>query len=154
MAKIERAWGWLGLLSRVVLGGLFVYAGVLKLRNPIHFKQAINAFKMGFPDHLTILATYAIPWTEVVAGALLVAGLWARSAALVVGTMLLAFVGAMASVIVRGIETKCACFGELEFPCEGPVGWCHLARNGVLFGLALVVLFGGAGSLALDRTKA
>ncbi|GJQ28494.1 MAG: hypothetical protein HBSAPP03_03780 [Phycisphaerae bacterium] len=151
MAERVRAWGLVCLGARVVLGGLFIFAGVLKLMNPLHFKQAIMAFKMGMPDHLTVLATFTFPWTEIIAGALLVLGWWARPAAGVIAAMLFAFITAMASVMLRGIDTHCSCFGKLEFPCGSSVGWCQIVRNSVLLVLVGIVLGRGAGSLALQR---
>ncbi|CAG0975521.1 thiosulfate dehydrogenase [quinone] large subunit [Phycisphaerales bacterium] len=150
MAEKIRAWGWLGLLTRLLLGGLFLFAAYVKLRNPVIFRQGVDAFKI-LPEHLSILAAYVVPWTELVAGVLLVLGLWARSAALVIGTMLVAFIAAMVSVLYRGIDAHCSCFGKFEIPCEGPVGWCHLVRNGVLVGLAVIVVAIGPGTLAMDR---
>lgn len=154
MPAAVNAWGIIGLFCRVALGGLFILAGVLKLQNPLHFKQAIAAFKVPTPEHLTLLATYSIPWTELVAGTLLVLGWWARPAAGLIGVMLLGFIGAMASVLWRGIDTHCSCFGKLEFPCGSSVGWCQIVRNSVLLLLAAVVVVRGAGSLALQRESA
>lgn len=151
MAEKIRAWGLACLVSRVILGGLFILAGVLKLQNPLHFKQAILAFKITTPEHLTTLATFALPWTELLAGVLLVLGWWARPAAGVLALMLAAFIAAMASVMLRGIDTHCSCFGKLEFPCGSSVGWCQIIRNSVLLAFAAVVLARGAGSLAIER---
>lgn len=151
MAEKIRAWGLACLASRVILGGLFILAGVLKLQNPLHFKQAILAFKITTPEHLTTLATFALPWTELLAGVLLVIGWWARPAAGVLALMLAAFISAMASVMLRGIDTHCSCFGKLEFPCGSSVGWCQIIRNSALLLLAAVVLARGAGSLAIER---
>jgi uncharacterized membrane protein YphA (DoxX/SURF4 family) len=111
-------------------------------------------FKMLNPDtqgHLIITMAYVIPWTEVIAGTLLVLGLWARASATVIVSMLVAFIGGVLSVIARDIDAKCSCFGSIEWPCTGGVGWCQVIRNVVMIAMAVPILRWGAGSLAVDR---
>jgi uncharacterized membrane protein YphA (DoxX/SURF4 family) len=146
--------GWLVFPARVLLGGLFVFAGVMKLTSPQLFVQAIAAFKLNIPDHLLILLTFVVPWTEILAGTALALGLWARSSALLIALMLLGFIGGIASVLIRKMDVHCSCFGSFEIPCTGPVGPCHLIRNTVLLALAGIVLAWGPGPLAIDRESA
>jgi uncharacterized membrane protein YphA (DoxX/SURF4 family) len=80
---------------------------------------------------------------------LLIVGVWARASALLIATLLAGFIVGIASVLVRGLSTKCACFGELEWPCGGEVGACQIIRNTVLIALALPVILRGPGKLAL-----
>jgi uncharacterized membrane protein YphA (DoxX/SURF4 family) len=94
---------------------------------------------------------YVIPWTEVIAGTLLVLGLWARASATVIVSMLVAFIGGVLSVIARDIDAKCSCFGSIEWPCTGGVGWCQVIRNVVMIAMAVPILRWGAGSVAVDR---
>ena len=84
-SKSQGAVGGLVLLFRVLLGGLFIFAAVMKLSSPAAFALAIAAFKIipEHADHLTKLAAYAVPWIELTCGVCLILGLWARSAALV-----------------------------------------------------------------------
>lgn len=128
-------------LARVLVGGLFVFAGVMKLRDPQQFAFSVNAFKLGLPDHLTILTTFVVPWTELVAGALLVLGIWSRAAAMLIAMLLIAFVGGILSVIVRGFEASCGCFGKFEWPCGSKIGMCQVGRNCVLLALTLFCFF-------------
>lgn len=151
--RTPRPLGWLVLPVRVALGALFVFAGVMKLQDPQAFAFSIKAFKM-LPesgDHLVVLAALALPWAEVLAGAMLVLGLWGRAAALVIFAMLLVFLGGMISVIARGMNVECTCFGKYEFPCSGAIGPCHLVRNGVLAAGALLCVLAGPGPLAIDK---
>lgn len=152
-ASKVRPLGWLVLPCRVILGGLFVFAGIMKLLNPQLFQQAIAAFKVpGLPSHLEILLTFVVPWCEIAAGSFLLLGVWTRSAALMLSTLLLGFIGLVVSVLLRpNMDVHCSCFGKFEIPCSGPVGPCHLIRNCVLLALGLVVVFFGPGPLAIDR---
>ncbi len=144
-----RSWILLGV--RVILGGLFVFAGVVKLQNPQGFMDAIRAFKLGVPEHLATLLTFAIPWTEILAGAMLVVGLWARAAATVIGAMVVGFLAGILSILARGLDVECGCFGKFEIPCSSRVGICHVARNAILLAMAVAVVALGPGRLAIDR---
>ncbi len=145
--------GWLSLPCRLLLGGLFVFAGVMKLDQPQAFADAIKGFKVfeGSREFMIPLMSFVLPWTEVLAGALLILGLWARGATLVIMALLGAFILGVVSVILRGIDTKCSCFGKIEWPCEGGVGWCQVVRNSVMLAMALPILIWGPGPLAIDR---
>lgn len=141
------------LVVRLVLGGLFVFAASLKLAHPQDFANSVLAFKVFPPaaDHLNHLVTFVVPWTEMLCGVLLILGLWTRSAALVLALLLGVFLGGILSVLVRKLDVSCGCFGKFEFPCGKVVGSCHIARNGVLIVLALLVLVKGPGAAALDN---
>lgn len=143
------AMGWVALPCRLLLGGLFVLAAVLKVSSPMQFAEAIAGFKI-VPAHLVGVVTFVIPWTELVAGAMLLLGWWSRAAALVISALLLSFIAGVISVIIRGIDTKCSCFGDLEWPCGAGVGWCQVIRNLVMLAMAGVVLRWGPGPLAAE----
>ena len=145
------------LITRVVLGGLFIFAGVMKLQDPQAFAFAIKAFKLfgtSAGDTLIPFLAYATPWIEIAAGLALILGVWGRAAAVLVGAMLVAFIAAVISVIAQGIETKCTCFGKFEWPCVGAVGYCQVVRNLVLLALALPTMWWGAGRWAFTRDAA
>lgn len=142
--------GWIVLPVRVLLGAIFVLAGYLKIEDPQAFAFAIKGFKI-LPDHLIVSAAFVLPCIEILAGVLLIVGLWARSAAIVIFLMLLAFTAGQFSVIQRGLDVKCTCFGNLEWPCSGAIGTCHLVRNSVLMLMAIVAATLGPGPLAIDR---
>jgi uncharacterized membrane protein YphA (DoxX/SURF4 family) len=140
----------IALLSRLALAGVFGLAAWVKLAGPQEFAFAVKGFDL-LPDHLAVLATFAIPWTEALCAALLLAGLWSRASALVLTCLLAAFIAGIGSVLARGMSVECGCFGKLSPFCSGPLGWCNIVQNTVLLGLSLVVLAAGPGYLAMDR---
>jgi len=140
---------WLATVLRVALGGLFVFAAMMKLAELQQFAFAVKAFAI-LPDHLSHLAAFVVPWIELIAGIGLLLGLWTRPAALVIGAMLAAFIAGIVSVIVRDLDVTCSCFGKFEVPCTGPVGLCHVIRNLVLLALSLGVMWYGPGRMAVD----
>ncbi len=145
-----RPMGWLVLPLRLLLGGLFVFAGVMKVQDTQNFAFAVQGFKI-LPEHLVVLAAFVLPWLEMVAGGMLLLGLWTRASAGVIGLMTLGFLGGIISVIVRGMDVKCSCFGKFEFPCAGAIGYCHVVRNAVMIAMAGVIVLWGPGPLAIDR---
>ncbi|MBL8763408.1 MAG: DoxX family membrane protein [Phycisphaerae bacterium] len=141
--------GVAALVCRLLLGGLFVVSGLAKLTDPQLFAHAIKAFKI-LPDHLIVLSTFAVPWTELVIALFLILGWWTRAAGWLALLVLAAFTVGIASVLARGIHAECACFGAIKLLCTGPMGVCHLVRNAILMALAVCVGRMGGGSFGLD----
>lgn len=110
-ATRRRAWSaWLGLVFRLVVGGVMLVAGGLKVGDPEQAGAAVQAYRLLPPD-LARVVGYALPTLEVVLGLLLVVGLFTRVAAAVSGALLVAFVVGIVSVWVRGYSIDCGCFG-------------------------------------------
>lgn len=99
-----------GLVARLVLGGVLVVAGALKVGNPLGAARAVQAYDV-MPFELARWIGYALPWVEIVVGVLLVIGLFTRVSA-VIGTVLMAaFVVGIAQAWARGLSIDCGCFG-------------------------------------------
>ena len=101
---------WLGLAARLVTGGVWIYAGALKLPDPAQSVQAVRAYQL-LPSSFASPVGQLLPILEVVVGTLLVVGLLTRGAAAVSALLFVAFIIAIASVWARGIEIDCGCFG-------------------------------------------
>jgi uncharacterized membrane protein YphA (DoxX/SURF4 family) len=101
---------WVSTACRLVLGGVFLYAGLAKMSNPDAMTRAVRAYKI-LPEGLVHLFSYGLPFVEVVAAVLLLAGIATRVAAVVTGGLLLMFIVAIISVWARGIQIDCGCFG-------------------------------------------
>jgi len=132
---------------RIALGGLFVFSGVVKLSDPQAFAFAIKGFKLVQDHDLIAQATFSIPWTEVLVGALLIAGLYTRAAAGALIAMLVVFTGAVISVIARDIDTTCGCFGNF---LGAEIDWLTVVRNAVLLLFAVTVFWLRGGYWSLD----
>jgi len=95
---------------RLILAGIFVYSGYIKVQSPLEFAAAIAGYKL-VPDSLIFpLATY-LPWLEIALGALLLVGWKIRYAALGAAALLLAFSVILTVTYARGIDADCGCFG-------------------------------------------
>jgi putative oxidoreductase len=141
----------LATLFRVALGALFIFSGVVKLNDPQAFVFAVKGFKLVENQALITQATFSIPWTEIVIGALLLLGFFTRAASGAMLAMLLIFTGAVVSVIVRDIDTTCGCFGKF---LGSKIDGSTVSRNGVLIVFAAMVFIHKGGFLTLDARRA
>lgn len=100
---------WLQALCRLALGGIFIYSSLDKIAHPRAFAEIIANYAI-LPGWLVTLPALVLPWLELLAGLLLVAGIWTRSAAALLALLLLAFILALGVNAVRGIDVSCGCF--------------------------------------------
>jgi uncharacterized membrane protein YphA (DoxX/SURF4 family) len=103
----------LALAARVVLAGVFLYAGVLKALNPQEFLLDVRSFQM-LRDPWAAWLALGLPWLEIFCGLALLLGGWTRGACLVLGGLLLVFAAAFIQAWARGIDVTCGCFGKTE----------------------------------------
>jgi uncharacterized membrane protein YphA (DoxX/SURF4 family) len=101
---------YLTLLARLLLGGVLLVAGGLKVTKPTESANAVAAYKL-LPTNLAHLFGYALPWIEVAIGLLLIVGMLVRPAAIAGGLIMVLFIGAIASAWARGLLLDCGCFG-------------------------------------------
>lgn len=102
---------WLNLSARLLLGGVFLWAGVVKALDPLSFARSVAGYQL-LPQLGNLLVAAALPWVEIVVGTLLVAGRLVRPAALVAAWLNLLFMAAIVSVLARGLNVDCGCFGH------------------------------------------
>jgi len=97
-------------VCRVGLGGLFAYAGAMKLCDVSAFAGLLSRYEILPAFSITFFAA-AIPLTECVVGSLLVFSRWVRLSAAAVSAMLVVFVIALSQAALRGLDVSCGCFG-------------------------------------------
>ena len=121
---------------RVALGALFVYAGVMKLRDVSGFIDEIANYRL-LPVLAPILGN-TLPTIEIVTGLVLALarGTWRAAAALLVTALMAVFTVAVTSAWLRGIDVRCGCFGT----GGGPIGPLTVARDAALLVASVVVL--------------
>jgi uncharacterized membrane protein YphA (DoxX/SURF4 family) len=135
----------LNLVLRLFLGGMFVYAAWDKVLHPQQFAISVRAYQI-VPISLSNLFALAMSWSELVAGCLLIVGLFTRKAAAAIFIMLAMFTVAIAAVVLRGMVVDCGCFGS-DGSSTGPL---LLARNVLLMAAALLVMRFNDGFLGID----
>jgi putative oxidoreductase len=135
----------LATLSRLVLGGLFLWAAANKVGDMARFAEEVADYQL-LPAPVVPWAAALMPGIEVLAGLLLVAGVWARPAALVLSVLLVVFIGALSQSLLRGIDLRCGCFGGSDVATWGTV-W----RDAALLALGVAVLWLGPGRFHLGN---
>lgn len=143
--------------ARLILAGIFGLAAFFKIGDPQEFAFAIkgfNVFDSATQSHLITVLAFGIPWAEMIIAVLLVLGLWTRAAASLLTVMLIGFTIALIGLMRSDSDASCACFGDLEFGCTGPIGWCHMGRNAGLIALSVLLVWRGGGRLSVDQRHA
>jgi len=135
------------LAIRVLVGGLLLVAGALKVGHPTELATTIAAFRLLSPALVGPLAL-GLPYLELMLGAYLVAGLFTRTVAAFTGVQFVCYAGAIVSALVRHIPASCGCFG----PNDAAVAdWPHVAFDLMLAGASSFVALRAPGALAIDR---
>lgn len=99
-----------GLLARVLVGTVWVVAGVLKLPDPHENVRVVRAYGL-LPERVVPVVGHGLPVLEILVGLCLLLGLLTRAAAAVSALLLVAFVVGVASAWARGLSIECGCFG-------------------------------------------
>jgi len=146
-----RASSVLLLVPRLIAGAVLAAAAYFKIADYWSFTDAIKAFKLIEADHLILMGTYVLPWTELFVGLALILGIWTRAAAFLYCALMAMFIVAIIDALGRGLGgIPCGCFGSFKLYCEGGLGWCKVYENGVLTAVGLLVLGFGGGRLSVD----
>lgn len=127
----------------LTVGCVFVYASFGKIADPRGFAKIVYHYQVLGPSAFfgfvpANLVAVGLPWVELIAGVLLIIGLWRREAAVVTAVLLAVFVAAVGSTMVRGIDIQnCGCFA---LDASGrAAGWKLIAGDLALLAAALVV---------------
>lgn len=102
---------WLNRILHLVFGGVFVYAGRAKAKEPIAFLDDIRSFEM-LPDPYAAMLAMFLPWLEIFAGLAVISWVFRRGGLLLLNVSLLIFLGAIGIAWYRGIDIRCGCFGS------------------------------------------
>jgi uncharacterized membrane protein YphA (DoxX/SURF4 family) len=138
---------YLILAIRIVLGVVFIWAAVDKIAHPADFAQSIYNYRM-LPEAVINFMALTLPWLEIICGGLIVAGIFIRGSAFLIGFMLLIFIIAISFALLRGLDISCGCFSATG---GHGVAVDLLIRDILMFAGSLIVLFyaGSAFSLTL-----
>ena len=142
---------WLTLLARLILGGVLLAAGTLKIGNLQKSAMAVRAYEM-LPVELANFLGYALPWIEIGIGLLLIVGASVKVCGLLGAFTMLAFIIAIAQAWARGLSIDCGCFGgggtidpeETKYLSE-------IIRDIGLLAMGVFLYYFPKGKLSLDR---
>jgi uncharacterized membrane protein YphA (DoxX/SURF4 family) len=132
---------------RVLLGGLLIAAGVLKVGHSAELASNIAGFRLLPPDVVGPLAV-ALPYVELLLGGYLVVGLFTKVVATITAAQFLLYAAAIGSAVMRDIPVSCGCFGPND---SATADWPHVVFDLVLAIAAAFIAYAGPGLLAVDR---
>lgn len=100
----------LGLVARLVLGGVLIAAGIPKILDVTGSIQNVLAYEL-FDYEVARLIGTLLPVVEIALGVLLVLGLLTRAAGAAGGLLMIVFIVGIISAWSRGLAIDCGCFG-------------------------------------------
>lgn len=147
IASEDRRQTYVALVASLAMGGIFIYAGIDKIRDPLQFADSIAAFGI-LPAVFISLMALGLPSFEIACG-LLMLGPWTRRIGALAITLLSAmFFTALASALLRGLTLDCGCFGT-GAPSR-PRMWLELALDIIIFASALFVYLRSIGHMSSE----
>lgn len=116
-SRYSAVWGLLRgsyatLVSRLVLGGVFLVAGATKIPDPGGLAASIRSYELYLPEWFVSLSAHALPYLEVMIGLYLLAGLFQKVFAWVTTGLTALFLLAILQGALRGLQIDCGCFGS------------------------------------------
>ena len=142
--------GWLALAARLVIGGVWIYAGAVKLPDPAQSVEAVRAYQL-LPGDMASTVGQLLPVVEVVVGICLVLGVLTGAFAVLSALLFVVFIAGIASVWMRGIDIDCGCFGGGGYDPDASSAYpWEIARDAGLLLLSLLLAWAGSSRLALD----
>jgi uncharacterized membrane protein YphA (DoxX/SURF4 family) len=119
---------------RVIVGGVFVYGGYVKLADPwALFAMSVDSYHL-LPYSMVVLVARTLPWFEVAIGLLMISGFWLRFSSTVITLTLGVFFTAMVHALLAGQKIDCGCFGPGD-----PISKWTLLRDGSLLAGSIFV---------------
>src|SRR2546421_712203 len=95
----------------LIIGGIFIYAGVIKALDPIAFANDIDNYKI-LPWPLAVRLAFYLPWLEMLCGLSLILRFFCRGGLFILTGLTFVFIAASAIAKVRGLDITCGCFGH------------------------------------------
>ena len=139
-------------MARLLLGGVFVVAGLLKVPDPAAAVRAVRAYRL-LAEPLVAPVAFGLPVLEIAVGLALLAGVFVRTAAVASAVLLVIFVAAVGSAWARGLQIDCGCFGNGGQVAAGETSYpLEILRDVGLLVVALALARWPASRLALGRT--
>jgi len=122
---------------RLIVGGVFIYAGYVKIIDPSGFAKNVFQYQL-LPNNLLVnLSALFLPWLEVVCGAaLILAPRLRRGASIWILGLLAVFTITVIISLARGLDISCGCMST--DPDASKIGWKKVAENTGLIVLTLI----------------
>ena len=129
---------WSLRLLALAFGTVFLYAGVMKAKDPGLFLISVRSFQL-LPDPYAAWVALALPWLEIFAGTAVIIGLVRQGGALLLNIAIVGFIIGIGLAWFRGIDIDCGCLGGAGAKSNN-YGWL-IARDVVLLAMGNAVMW-------------
>src|SRR5437762_8809133 len=127
------------LIVDFVVGGIFIYAGVLKMLDPVQFGNDIDNYKT-LPWFISVRLAFYLSWLEIFCGLALIFRFLYRGGLSILTGLIVVFIGATVAAKTRGLDITCGCFGHASEHWSFPQ---HMAVDLAILAGLLVLWFAG-----------
>jgi uncharacterized membrane protein YphA (DoxX/SURF4 family) len=103
-------WPWIATVLRIVVGVVWIIAGIAKVGDPAGSVRAVRAYQV-LPEFLVKGLGYGLPYLEIALGVLLIVGLATRLVAIISALLFVVYIVGIAQAAARGLQIDCGCFG-------------------------------------------
>ena len=118
-SNIQRAEGNPGSTTRrliwqvlaIIIGALFVYAGAVKVWDPVGFAGDIENYKV-LPWPIGVRLAFYLPWLEILCGLALITRRLYWGGWFILTVLMAVFIIATIAAKARGLDISCGCFGH------------------------------------------
>ena len=107
VAKVKFLWR----IVDLIVGGVFIYAGVIKALDPIRFASDIDNYKI-LPWAISVRLAFYLPWLEILCGLALIARRLYLGGLSILTALTSIFIVATIAAKIRGLDITCGCFGH------------------------------------------
>jgi putative oxidoreductase len=95
----------------LIVGGIFIYAGVIKVLDPVQFANDIDNYKT-LPWFVSVRLALYLPWLEIFCGLAVIFRFLYRGGLSILTALIAVFIGATVAAKMRGLDITCGCFGH------------------------------------------
>jgi uncharacterized membrane protein YphA (DoxX/SURF4 family) len=142
---------WITLLFRLILGGVLLAAGGLKVGHLQKSAMAVRAYEV-LPISVANVIGYSLPWIEVGLAIFLILGVFVKQSAMASGALMFIFIIGIAQAGLRGLSIDCGCFGGGGQVAAGQTKYlAEIFRDVGLLAIALALTKFPGGKFGLDR---
>ncbi len=126
-------------ILRLTVAAAFIVASWEKILYPDAFADIVEGYKL-LPIAVVPLVAVWLPWTELIAGVVLVVGAWTRAIGLLFSGLTVVFIVGIIQALARGIDIQCGCF-SLD-PEAAARSWASLWQEFLLLAACLWLWIG------------
>jgi putative oxidoreductase len=119
-----------------IVGAVFIYAGVIKALDPVHFANDIDNYKI-LPWAISVPLAFYLPWLEILCGAAVIFRVLYRGGLSILTALIGIFIAVTTAAKIRGLDISCGCFGHAS------KNWSfstHLALDFLLLALLIFLI--------------